>query len=142
MELGMTVRIVDPRNQDGESRGDGWRNLGAGRRRRQAPGATRRTGDVPRAAHSLAGTSGRRLRTGDLGVIFEGELFIIKVASRAAGGGWGQPLSRHQATIQEITGGRVEAIAVRDHAEKLVTIIELMGVARMRRKRSTPHRQT
>lgn len=121
-----------PRNQDGESRGDGWRNLGAGRQRRLGllaqPAAD--GGDVPRAArHSLARDFGRSVAADrDLGVIFEGELFITgRIKELLVVDGANHYPEDIEATIQEITGGRVVAIAVPDdRTEKLVTIIELM----------------
>ncbi|EFP53667.1 hypothetical protein TMLG_01444 [Mycobacterium tuberculosis SUMu012] len=75
------------------------------------------------------GTSeGPWLRTGDLGVIFEGELFITgRIKELLVVDGANHYPEDIEATIQEITGGRVVAIAVPDdRTEKLVTIIELM----------------
>jgi 4-hydroxyphenylalkanoate adenylyltransferase len=68
------------------------------------------------------------LRTGDLGVIFEGELFITgRIKDLLVVDGSNHYPDDIEATIQEITGGRVAAIAVPDdRTEKLVTIIELM----------------
>ncbi|WP_207801624.1 AMP-binding protein [Mycobacterium uberis] len=75
------------------------------------------------------GTSdGPWLRTGDLGVIFEGELFITgRIKDLLVVDGTNHYPDDIEATIQEITGGRVVAIVVPDECtEKLVTIIELM----------------
>ncbi|WP_207569096.1 AMP-binding protein [Mycobacterium decipiens] len=75
------------------------------------------------------GTSaGPWLRTGDLGVIFEGELFITgRIKDLLVVDGSNHYPDDIEATIREITDGRVVAIAVPDdHSEKLVTIIELM----------------
>ncbi|KLO31292.1 acyl-CoA synthetase [Mycobacterium haemophilum] len=67
------------------------------------------------------------LRTGDLGVIFEGELFITgRIKDLLVVDGSNHYPDDIEATIQEITGGRVVAIAVPDErTEQLVTIIEL-----------------
>ena len=75
------------------------------------------------------GTSeGPWLRTGDLGVIFEGELFITgRIKDLLVVDGSNHYPDDIEATIQEITGGRVVAIAVTDdRTEQLVAIIELM----------------
>lgn len=67
------------------------------------------------------------LRTEDLGVIFEGELFITgRIKDLLVVDGSNHYPDDIEATIQEITGGRVVAIAVPDDCtEQLVTIIEL-----------------
>lgn len=67
------------------------------------------------------------LRTGDLGVIFEDELFITgRIKDLLVVDGSNHYPDDIEATIQEITGGRVVAIAVPDErTEQLVTIIEL-----------------
>jgi fatty acid CoA ligase FadD28 len=67
------------------------------------------------------------LRTGDLGFISEGELFIMgRVKDLLIVYGRNHYPDDIEATIQEITGGRVAAIAVPDgHTEKLVAIVEL-----------------
>lgn len=90
-----------PRNQDGESRGDGWRNLGAGRQRRLGllaqPAAD--GGDVPRAArHSLARDFGRSVAADRRPRRhFRGRTVHHGSHQGAVGGGWGQPLSgRHR----------------------------------------------
>jgi acyl-CoA synthetase (AMP-forming)/AMP-acid ligase II len=76
----------------------------------------------------LPGTpEGRWLRTGDLGVIFDDELFITgRVKDLLVVYGSNHYPDDIEATIQEITGGRVVAIAVPgDHTEQLVVILEL-----------------
>jgi fatty acid CoA ligase FadD21 len=67
------------------------------------------------------------LRTGDLGFIFEGELFIVgRIKDLLIIRGRNHYPEDIEATVQEITGGRVAAISVPvDHTEKLVTVIEL-----------------
>jgi fatty acid CoA ligase FadD21 len=66
------------------------------------------------------------LRTGDLGFIFEDELFIVgRVKDLLIVYGRNHYPEDIEATVQEITGGRVAAISVpMDRTEKLVTIIE------------------
>jgi fatty acid CoA ligase FadD21 len=67
------------------------------------------------------------LRTGDLGFISEGELFIVgRIKDLLIIHGRNHCPEDIEATIQEITRGRVAAISVPlDSTEKLVTIIEL-----------------
>ena len=75
-----------------------------------------------------AGTpEGPWLRTGDLGVISDGELFIMgRLKDLLIVDGRNHYPDDIEATIQEITGGRVAAIAVPDDiTEQLVAIIEL-----------------
>ena len=67
------------------------------------------------------------LRSGDLGFICDGELFIVgRIKDLLIVYGRNHAPDDIEATVQEITGGRVAAISVPDgHTEKLVTIIEL-----------------
>jgi long-chain fatty acid adenylyltransferase FadD28 len=67
------------------------------------------------------------LRTGDLGFLSDGELFIIgRIKDLLIVYGRNHSPDDIEATIQEITRGRVAAIAVpHGHTEKLVAIIEL-----------------
>jgi fatty acid CoA ligase FadD21 len=67
------------------------------------------------------------LRTGDLGFIYEGELFIVgRIKDLLIIRGSNHYPEDIEATVQEITGGRVAAISVQvNSAEKLVTVIEL-----------------
>ncbi len=79
-------------------------------------------------ADPLPGTpEGRWLRTGDLGVIFEGELFVTgRLKDLLVVDGSNHYPDDIEATIHEITGGRVVAISIPgDHTERLVAIIEL-----------------
>ncbi|MHA3024759.1 AMP-binding protein [Mycobacterium sp. BMJ-28] len=66
------------------------------------------------------------LRTGDLGFLYEGELYIVgRIKDLLIVRGRNHSPDDIEATIQEITGGRVAAIAVADgQTEKLVTVIE------------------
>ncbi len=75
-----------------------------------------------------AGTpEGPWLRTGDLGVISDGELFIMgRIKDLLIVDGRNHYPDDIEATIQEITGGRAAAISVPDdHTEQLVAIVEL-----------------
>jgi fatty acid CoA ligase FadD21 len=67
------------------------------------------------------------LRTGDLGFISEGELFIVgRIKDVLIIRGSNHYPEDIEATVQEITRGRVAAISVSlDSTEKLVTVIEL-----------------
>jgi long-chain fatty acid adenylase/transferase FadD26 len=67
------------------------------------------------------------LRTGDLGVISGGELFIIgRIKDLLIVDGRNHYPDDIEATIQEITGGRAAAISVpNDRSEQLVAIVEL-----------------
>jgi long-chain fatty acid adenylyltransferase FadD28 len=66
------------------------------------------------------------LRTGDLGFISDGELFIVgRIKDLLIVYGRNHAPDDIEATIQEISGGRVAAISVADgQTEKLVAIIE------------------
>ncbi|MEH3134604.1 MULTISPECIES: AMP-binding protein [Mycolicibacterium] len=87
-------------------------------------------------AHTFGGTitnpsegtpEGPWLRTGDLGFLSDGELFIIgRIKDLLIVRGSNHYPDDIEATIQEITGGRVAAIAVDgDRSEELVAIIEV-----------------
>lgn len=67
------------------------------------------------------------LRTGDLGFMSDDEMFIVgRIKDLLIVYGRNHYAEDIEATVQEITGGRVAAISVPvDHTEKLVTIIEL-----------------
>jgi fatty acid CoA ligase FadD21 len=67
------------------------------------------------------------LRTGDLGFVFEGELFIVgRIKDVLIIRGRNHYPEDIEATVQGITGGRVAAISVPVHStEKLVTVIEV-----------------
>jgi fatty acid CoA ligase FadD21 len=67
------------------------------------------------------------LRTGDLGFISDGELFIVgRIKDLLIIRGRNHYPEDIEATVQEITGGRVAAISVPvNSTEKLVTVIEL-----------------
>jgi long-chain fatty acid adenylase/transferase FadD26 len=67
------------------------------------------------------------LRTGDLGVIYEGELFIIgRIKDLLIVDGRNHYPDDIEATTQEISGGRVAAISIPDdRTERLVVIAEM-----------------
>jgi long-chain fatty acid adenylase/transferase FadD26 len=78
--------------------------------------------------HPSPGTpQGPWLRTGDLGVLSDGDLFIVgRIKDMLIVDGRNHYPDDIEATIQEITGGRVAAISVRDdHSERLVAIVEV-----------------
>jgi fatty acid CoA ligase FadD21 len=67
------------------------------------------------------------LRSGDLGFIYEGALFIVgRIKDLLIIRGRNHYPEDIEATVQQITGGRVAAISVPVHStEKLVTVIEV-----------------
>jgi long chain fatty acid CoA FadD26 len=83
--------------------------------------------------------AGPWLRTGDLGVISDGELFIMgRLKDLLIVDGSNHYPEDIEATIREITAGRVAAIAVEDGAsENLVTIVEVKPGVDLRRVRDT-----
>jgi fatty acid CoA ligase FadD21 len=126
-----TVRIVDPETSIEHSAGtvgEIWvhgENVALGYW--QKPVETERTFGGTMVASSPGTRDGRWLRTGDLGFISEGELFIVgRIKDLLIVYGRNHYPEDIEATVQEITGGRVAAISVPvDHVEKLVTIIEV-----------------
>jgi acyl-CoA synthetase (AMP-forming)/AMP-acid ligase II len=128
---GPTVRIVDPdtrmENPAGAI-GEIWvhgDNVAIGYWRN--PQQTQRTFGAELVGSSPGTPDGRWLRTGDLGVISGGELFIAgRIKDLLIIDGSNHYPDDIEATIQEITGGRVVAISVPgDRAERLVVIIEV-----------------
>jgi 4-hydroxyphenylalkanoate adenylyltransferase len=126
-----TVRIVDPdtRMEAPEGKvGEIWvqgDNVAFGYWRK--PENTERTFGGKLVNPSPGTPQGPWLRTGDLGLIFEGELFITgRIKDLLVVDGSNHYPDDIEATIQDITGGRVVAIAVPDErTEQLVTVIEL-----------------
>ena len=78
------------------------------------------------AANAALHTADGWLRTGDLAVISEDELFIIgRIKDLLIIDGRNHYPDDIEATIQEVSGGRVAAISVPDdNSEKLVAIVE------------------
>jgi acyl-CoA synthetase (AMP-forming)/AMP-acid ligase II len=84
-----------------------------------------------RLAAPTPGTpEGPWLRTGDIGVISDGELFIIgRIKDLLVVNGRNHYPDDIEATIQEITKGRVAAISVPDEAtEQVVAVVEVKEV--------------
>ncbi len=126
-----TVRIVDPDTSaqcpDGTV-GEIWvhgDNVADGYW--QKPEETRRTFGGVLADPSPGVPAGPWLRTGDLGFVSDGEMFIVgRMKDLLIVYGRNHYPEDIESTVQAITGGRVAAISVPvDESEKLVTIIEL-----------------
>jgi fatty acid CoA ligase FadD28 len=126
-----TVRIVDPETRtecpEGTT-GEIWvhgDNVAAGYWHK--PEETERTFGGMLVAPSAGTPQGPWLRTGDLGFIANGELFIVgRIKDLLIVYGRNHSPDDIEATSQEITGGRVAAIAVPDEAsEQLVVIMEV-----------------
>jgi fatty acid CoA ligase FadD28 len=126
-----TVRIVDPETRtecpEGTT-GEIWvhgDNVAMGYW--QKPEETERTFGGMLVARSAGTPEGPWLRTGDLGFIANGDLFIVgRIKDLLIVYGRNHSPDDIEATSQEITGGRVAAIAVPDEgSEQLVVIIEV-----------------
>jgi long chain fatty acid CoA FadD26 len=125
------VRIVDPHrgteNPPGEI-GEIWvhgANVATGYW--QKPAQTKYTFGGRIAAPSSRTPQGPWLRTGDLGVIFAGELFVVgRMKDVLIVEGRNHYPDDIEATVQRISQGRVAAISVSDdHTEQLVVIAEI-----------------
>ena len=136
-----SVRIVDPETrvelpagavgeiwvQGGQVAKGYWRN----------PKLSERTfgGQLaqPAAGTSAGNPGGRWLRTGDLGVLYKDELFVVgRIKDLLIVDGRNHYPDDIEATISAETGGRVAAVSIPDESgEKLVAIAELKspGVA-------------
>lgn len=139
-----TVRVVDPdtavERPDGTV-GEIWvsgDNVAEGYWGK--PEETRRTFGGILAAPSPGTPEGPWLRTGDLGFVSDGEIFIVgRMKDLLIVYGRNHYPEDIESTVQAITGGRVAAISVPvGETEKLVTIIEVKtpGAA----DQDTPHR--
>jgi long-chain fatty acid adenylase/transferase FadD26 len=126
-----SVRIVNPEkmteNPPGTV-GEIWvhgENVAMGYWRK--PEQTARTFHAKLVDPARGTPEGPWLRTGDLGVMSDGELFIMgRIKDLLIVDGRNHYPDDIEATIQEITGGRVAAISVPDDiTEQLVAIIEL-----------------
>ncbi|MGV0626597.1 fatty-acid--AMP ligase [Mycolicibacter minnesotensis] len=126
-----TVRIVDPEarseNPDGKV-GEIWvhgPNVAGGYWHN--PEATERTFGGHLDDPSPGTPVGPWLRTGDHGVIHEGELLVVgRIKDLLIVDGRNHYPDDIEATVQELTGGRVAAVpAAGDAGEKLVIIAEL-----------------
>jgi long-chain fatty acid adenylase/transferase FadD26 len=126
-----TLRIVDPQTRienpagrvgeiwiHGDNVAGGyWRN----------PQASEHTFGGRLLQPSPGTPQGPWLRTGDLGVMSDGELFIVgRIKDLVVVDGRNHYPDDIEATIQEITGGRAAAISVPDdRSERLVAIVEM-----------------
>lgn len=126
-----TVRIVDPEahteSPDGRV-GEIWvhgPNVAGGYWHN--PQATERTFGGYLESPSAGTPAGPWLRTGDLGVVYEGELLVVgRIKDLLIVDGRNHYPDDIEATVQELTGGRVAAVPVSgDGGEKLVVIAEL-----------------
>jgi long chain fatty acid CoA FadD26 len=126
-----TVRIVDPETRTEHPAGkvgEIWLhgdNVASGYWRK--PQQTQRTfgGELVDPSHGTPREPW--LRTGDLGVIHDGELFVVgRIKDLLIVDGRNHYPDDIEATTQEITGGRVAAISVpHDRTEQLVVIVEM-----------------
>ncbi|OBH80662.1 acyl-CoA synthetase [Mycobacterium scrofulaceum] len=131
MPTSPVVRIVDPdtrRECPACSVGEIWvhgENVAGGYW--QKPEETERTFGGVVADPSPGTPEGPWLRTGDLGFVCEGEMFIVgRTKDLLIVYGRNHYPEDIESTVQGITGGRVAAISVAvDETEKLVTIIEI-----------------
>ncbi|WP_407689618.1 AMP-binding protein, partial [Mycobacterium sp. HUMS_1102779] len=128
---GPTVRIVDPETHtecpDGTT-GEIWvhgGNVSTGYWHK--PDETARTFGAVLVEPSTGTPEGPWLRTGDLGFICDGALFIVgRIKDLLIIYGRNHAPDDIEATIQEITRGRVAAIAVPDDGmEQLVVVVEV-----------------
>jgi fatty acid CoA ligase FadD28 len=126
-----TVRIVDPDTRLAcalGTTGEIWLhgdNVGLGYW--QNPAETERTFGAMLAEPSAGTPEGPWLRTGDLGFLSDGELFIVgRIKDLLIVYGRNHAPEDIEATIQGISRGRCVAIAVpRDGMEQLVAVIEV-----------------
>src|SRR5271163_4887326 len=126
-----TIRIVDPNTRAENPAGmvgEIWLhgdNIANGYWRK--PQQSQRTFGGQLVDPSSGTPLGPWLRTGDLGVIYNGELFIIgRIKDLLIVDGRNHYPDDIEATTQEISGGRVGAISVEDdRTERLVVIAEM-----------------
>jgi fatty acid CoA ligase FadD28 len=126
-----TVRIVDPETStecQAGTTGEVWvcgDNVSEGYW--QKPEDTERTFGATIAEPSAGTPDGPWLRTGDLGFVADGELFIVgRLKDLLIVYGRNHAPDDIEATISEITGGRAAAIAVpEDGMEQLVVVMEV-----------------
>ncbi len=125
------VRIVDPETpteRPAGTTGEIWvhgENVGMGYWRK--PEQTEQTFRASLVNPSPGTPEGPWLRTGDLGVISDSELFIVgRIKDLLIVDGSNHYPDDIEATIQEITGGRVAAVSIpNDRTEQLVVIAEV-----------------
>jgi fatty acid CoA ligase FadD28 len=125
-----TVRIVDPETRTERpvgTVGEIWvhgENVAMGYW--HSPQDTERVFGATLVASSAGTPDGPWLRTGDLGAISEGELFIMgRLKDLLIVYGRNHYPDDIEATIQKVTGGRAAAIAIPgDRTEQLIAIVE------------------
>ena len=125
------LRVVDPETlleKPAGAVGELWMQgdqVGAGYWRN--PEATEKTFNGQLAQTTEGTPGGRWLRTGDLAVMFEGELFIIgRLKDLLIVDGRNHYPDDIEATVAGVSGGRVAAVAVtEDTTEKLIVIAEV-----------------
>jgi long-chain fatty acid adenylase/transferase FadD26 len=126
-----TIRIVDPDTRAENPAGmvgEIWLhgdNIANGYWRK--PQQSQRTFGGQLVDPSTGTPQGPWLRTGDLGVMYDGELFIIgRIKDLLIVDGRNHYPDDIEATTQEISGGRVAAISIPDdRTERLVVIVEM-----------------
>ncbi|MBU9763073.1 AMP-binding protein [Mycobacterium sp. TNTM28] len=130
-EVSPLVRIVDPETRiecPAGTTGEVWTagdNVSAGYW--QKPEESERVFRATIVEPTAGTPAGPWLRTGDLGFISDGELFIVgRIKDLLIVYGRNHAPDDIEATIQEITGGRSAAIAVPDDGtEQLVVVMEV-----------------
>ena len=126
--LSPTVRIVDPESrteQPAGAVGEIWlRGDNVARGYWGRPDATAETFAGHLVEPSDGTPAGPWLRTGDLGVISDGELFIVgRIKDLLIINGRNHYPDDLEATVQEITGGRVAAISVPGAVDEQVVLV-------------------
>jgi long chain fatty acid CoA FadD26 len=125
-----TVRIVDPETRTENAAGkvgEIWvhgENVAKGYWRK--PKETENSFGATLVRPSAGTPAGPWLKTGDLGVISDGELYIIgRIKDLLIVDGSNHYPDDIEGTVQELTGGRVAAISVsKETTEQLATIVE------------------
>ncbi len=144
-----TIRIVDPETRVENPAGmvgEIWLhgdNIANGYWRK--PQQSQRTFGGQLVDPSAGTPLGPWLRTGDLGVIYDGELFIIgRIKDLLIVDGRNHYPDDIEATTQEISGGRVAAISIPDdRTERLVVIAEMKNRGSSERDAAAAsHRET
>jgi len=138
------VRIVDPdtlRENPPETIGEIWvhgDNVATGYWQKSVE--SQQTFGARIVGPSPGTPNGFWLRTGDLGAMFDGELFIMgRLKDVLIVDGRNHYPDDIETTIREITGGRVAAISVPDdRTERLVAIAELTTEHTQSREEQTP----
>jgi long-chain fatty acid adenylyltransferase FadD28 len=136
------VRIVDPETateKQAETVGEIWvrgDNVSSGYWRR--PTETEQTFEATITSPSAGTPEDRWLRTGDLGLVSEGELFVVgRRKDLLIVRGRNHYPDDIEATVQELSGGRAAAIAVEDEStENLVVVVEFKNRGQSEQEKS------